>query len=116
MIQSVAILGADGKLGAVVYEALVKSGFHVTVLKRASSKSQTVHPQTVTIPDDFPVDKCAEALRGQDALVVTIKGSESALQKRLADAAVLAGVQRESPPDSCISLYLHVKEDRDQSR
>ncbi|SMY22197.1 unnamed protein product [Zymoseptoria tritici ST99CH_1A5] len=98
-IALVTLLGADGKLGPSIYEALVSAGFTVTVLKRDSSKSKTSYPSQVSIPDAFNVEDLVEVLRGQDAIVVTIKGSETELQKRIADACVKAGVKRFIPAD-----------------
>jgi putative NADH-flavin reductase len=93
-IQKVTLLGADGKLGPSIYDALVSGGFTVTVLKRQSSKSKTSYPNQVSVPDEFKVEDLVGVLRGQDAIVITIKGSETELQKRIADACIEAGVKR----------------------
>ena len=107
-IQKVALLGADGKLGPAVLHGLLSGGFHLTVLKRASSKSEDAYPagvQVARVPDDFNVDAVAEKLEGQDAVVVTIKGSQTETQQKLAQACVKAGVKRLIPADfgSCDS-------------
>lgn len=94
MIKTVALLGADGNLGPSVYKALLAHNFDVTVLKRASSRSKSKHPRTITIPDVFPHDELVSALQGIDAVVVTIRGNDPTLQKKLADASVQAGVKR----------------------
>jgi len=104
----VTLLGADGRLGPVVLNALVSSGFIVQVMKRQSSKSHSNYPpgiQEIRVPDDFPEPALELALRGQDAIVITIPGAETELQKKLANAAVRAGVQRFIPADfgSCDS-------------
>ncbi|KAF3480972.1 uncharacterized protein GIQ15_06319 [Arthroderma uncinatum] len=107
--QKVTIVGADGKLGPSVLDELLASGkFQVCVFKRASSKSKSEYPpsvRVVRVSDDFPVDEVADALKGQDALVVTITPYLTELQKRLADAAVKAGVKHFIPADfgSCDS-------------
>ncbi|KAF7189447.1 Isoflavone reductase-like IRL [Pseudocercospora fuligena] len=98
-IKSVVLLGADGKLGPSVLRSLVENGFNVTVMKRKSSKSQTSYPNQVLVSDDFEVEELAGVLSGKDAVVVTIKGSETALQKRIADACIKAGVKRFIPAD-----------------
>jgi len=108
MIKNVVILGADGKLGPSVLDALVSANFNVTVLKRASSTSKSSYPSSVKeirIADDFPAFELSEALKDQDAVVVTIPGSKTELQMRLAAAAVNAGVKRFIPADfgSCDS-------------
>jgi putative NADH-flavin reductase len=113
-IKNVCLLGADGSLGPSVLHALVESNFKVTVLKRAGSKSPSNYPQGVevaTVGDQFEVADLAQALRGQDALVITIKGTQVDIQKRLAEAAVQAGVKRLIPADygSCDSSSDHAQ-------
>ncbi|GAB7366234.1 hypothetical protein MBLNU230_g7791t1 [Neophaeotheca triangularis] len=107
-IHRVALLGADGSLGRAVLSALVAHKFTVTVLKRASSTSPSPYPSSVTVthlPDDFPHAETTTALKDHDALITTIKGSQTALLSRLADAAVAANIQRFVPADfgSCDS-------------
>ncbi|KAK3723537.1 hypothetical protein LTR37_001789 [Vermiconidia calcicola] len=107
-VKKVALLGADGKIGPAVLDTLVAKGFQVTVLKRASSKSDDSYPKGVEvrrIQDDFPVDVVADTLSGHDAMIVTIKGSQTEIQYRLAQACVKAGVNRFIPADfgSCDS-------------
>lgn len=107
-IKRVAILGADGKLGPAILHQLIGHGFEVTVLKRESSKSKDDYPSGVQIrrvPDDFPVDKVAEILQGQDGVVVTIKGSQTEIQENIARACIKARVKRFIPADfgSCDS-------------
>lgn len=107
-IHTVAFLGADSKLGDAILSALLQNKFAVTVLKRASSKSPDNYPPSVTvtrIADDFPEGDVATALSGQDAVVVSVNGSLVDLQKRIANAAVKAGVKRFIPADfgSCDS-------------
>ncbi|KAK4547185.1 hypothetical protein LTR36_001406 [Oleoguttula mirabilis] len=107
-IKNVSILGADGLLGRPILEALLAAGFKVTVLKRQGSKSPDQYPESVAVarvPDDMPVAFLKNTLRGQDALVVAIKGTQTDVQKKLADACVAAGVKRFIPADfgSCDS-------------
>lgn len=107
-IKKVALLGADGKLGPAILHGLISNGFQVTVLKRASSKSKDDYPAGVEVAkvrDDFAVDAVSEILRGHEAVVVTIKGSQTDLQYKLAQACVKAGVTRFIPADfgSCDS-------------
>lgn len=101
-IKTVTLLGADGRLGPAVLTALVAEHFKVQILKRQGSKSTSEYPEGVIeirIPDDFPPSALESALKGQDAIVVTIPGSNISLQKKLADAAVKAGVTRFIPAD-----------------
>jgi putative NADH-flavin reductase len=106
-ISKVAIIGANGRLGPAVLHALVsEKSFTITVLSRSSSKSKYTDSVHVTyISDDPPIEELVQIIQGQDALIVTTAGSESALQIRLADAAAQAGVRRFIPADfgSCDS-------------
>lgn len=127
-IKNVALLGADSVLGPAMLKALLAVKFKVTVLKREGSKSPDQYPTSVTIsyiPDDLALDSLVKILRGQDALVVTIKGTQTDVQKKLADACVQAGVKRFIPADygSCdssspltqelVPLYKHKAELRE---
>ncbi|KAK6439962.1 hypothetical protein LTR95_003825 [Oleoguttula sp. CCFEE 5521] len=114
-IKRVTLLGADGELGPAILAALLNSKFEVTVLKRANSSSPDDYPSHVKVAkvdEAFTVSDLTPMLRGQDALVITIKGTQVDLQKRLADAAVAAGVQRIIPADfgSCDSASPHAQQ------
>lgn len=114
-IKNVCLLGANGNVGPMVLHALVKDGFNVTVLKRASSKSSSDYPSGVKVAevdDAFAVDDLVPIFKGQDAVVVTIKGTQVDIQKRLADASVKAGVKRFIPADfgSCDSSSPHAQD------
>lgn len=101
-IKTVTLLGADGRLGPAVLTALVAANYKVQILKRSSSKSTTEYPPGVIctkIPDDFPPSALESALQNQDALIVTIPGTNTTLQKNLADAAIKTGVKRFIPAD-----------------
>lgn len=108
-IKNVVLVGADGNLGPGVLNGLVGAGtFKITVFKRESSKSKSNYPDGVEVKllsDDFPIDELIPALKDQDAIVSTVYGAQVDLQKRLADAAIKAGVKRFIPSDfgSCDS-------------
>jgi putative NADH-flavin reductase/uncharacterized protein with HEPN domain len=100
--MKVALLGADGKLGPAILHALLNHNFQVTALKRASSKSPDNYPSSVSVArlqDDFAVDAITPALSGHDAVIVTIQGSQTDIQRRLAQACIKAGVKRFIPAD-----------------
>ncbi len=109
-VRKVTLIGANGKLGPAVLHALISArAFTVTVLSRSSSRSTYPDSVHVTyVSDDPPIEELVNALRGQDAIVVTFPGSNSDLQVRLADAAAQAGVRRFIPADfgSCDSSSL----------
>ncbi|KAH6609808.1 oxidoreductase [Trichoderma cornu-damae] len=99
--KNVALAGASGHVGKAFLKALLDAGgFNVTVLKRSSSSS--AFPDGVKAVDvDFEsVDSLAAALAGQDVVVSalgnTALGEE---QKKLVDAAVVAGVRRFIPSE-----------------
>ena len=106
-IRNIVLVGANGRLGPSILQALLSnSSFKVTVLSRQSSSS--TYPSSVKhakVSDDFPVSEVSSALQSQDAVIVTTAGSNDVLQIRLADAAAQAGVQRFIPADfgSCDS-------------
>ena len=114
-IKYVTLLGADGRLGPAVLHGLLNARLKVTVLKRATSTSPSNYPVNVDVvkcPDEFAVDDLVRVLRGQDAIVITIMGSQVELQKRIADAAAKAGIKRLIPADfgSCDSSSPHAQE------
>nr|XP_023908591.1 uncharacterized protein LOC112020264 [Quercus suber]POF15520.1 hypothetical protein CFP56_48715 [Quercus suber] len=127
-IQTVALLGADSKLGPAILAALLSADFKVTVLKRESSTSPSHYPASVAVlrvPDTLDTETLIPLLTGQDAVVVSIKGTQTEVQKRVAAAALGAGVQRFIPADfgSCdsasprtgqlVPLYLRKREMRE---
>ncbi|KAM0724251.1 hypothetical protein Q7P37_000133 [Cladosporium fusiforme] len=114
-IKNVCLLGANGNVGPAVLDALVNDNFTVTVLKRSSSKSPENYPSGVKVEqvdDAFAVDDLVPIFKNQDAVVVTIKGTQVDIQKRLADAALKAGVKRFIPADfgSVDSASAHAQE------
>lgn len=108
-IKNVVLVGADGNLGPGVLNGLVAAKtFTITVLKRQSSKSPSNYPPGVQVKhlsDSFPIEELVPVLKNQDAVISTVYGGQVELQKRLADAAVRAGVKRFIPSDfgSCDS-------------
>lgn len=95
-IKSVVQLGADGNIGPSVYKALKDNDFDITVLKRKSSRSKSKYPKEAFVSDAFEVEELVEVLKGHDAVVITINGNQVDIQKRIADAAVRAGIKRKS--------------------
>lgn len=126
-IKNVALMGANGKLGPFILNALLDTpGFEVSVLTRATSKS--TYPAKVNVlktDDDLPYEQLVKALRGQDALVITFGGTYTETSIKLANAAFEAGVKHIIPADfgSCdssdpaaldlIPLYVNKKDVRD---
>ena len=93
-IKNVCLLGANGNVGPMVLHALVKDGFNVTVLKRASSKSSSDYPSGVKVAevdDAFAVDDLVPIFKGQDAVGLG-QGDHDALGVCVLDR-VLQGLQ-----------------------
>lgn len=108
-IVNVTLVGATGSLGSHILDALVSEGsFTVTLLQRASSKSQPAHQDKVrvlTISEDLLHDELTDRLRGQDALIVCYRAQDAGAQIKFGKAAAAAGVKRLIPADfgSCDS-------------
>ncbi|KAM3083830.1 hypothetical protein ACMFMG_002060 [Clarireedia jacksonii] len=99
-IKNVIIAGASGALGKPILDVILNSGkFNVSVLTRASSKSQFPSSVKVFSVDFDSVESLKAAFKGQDAVVSAV-GTEGFLgQKTLIDAAVAAGVKRFLPSE-----------------
>jgi len=106
-IQKVALVGANGRLGPSILQALLDvDSFEVSVLTRASSKS--TYPPSVNVlktDDDLPYDQLVKVLSGQDALVLAFAGTQKNNSIKLANAAFEAGLKHIIPADfgSCDS-------------
>ncbi|KAF2165522.1 hypothetical protein M409DRAFT_67319 [Zasmidium cellare ATCC 36951] len=106
-IRKVAVVGAGGNVGRFITQALLKTGQHiVTAITRADSQSSL--PEGV-IPKRVDYEKpetLVEALKGQDALVITVSGRSpiQSIEEKLVRAAGEAGVPwilpNEWSPDS----------------
>lgn len=126
-IRNVAIIGANGKVGPSILQAILDAGsFHVTVLNRKSSKSTySSDVKVAQIDDAYHHEQLVQTLRGQDALVIAFPGTQTENSIKLADAAWEAGVKLVIPADfgSCdssdprsldlIPLYRNKKDVRD---
>lgn len=99
-ISTVTVVGGNGNLGGPMVRALLDAGsFQVSVLRRASSKSATATGAQAIVVEAWTVEALTEALRGQDAVVVTFPLRNVDDHLRLAEAAAAAGVRRYFPAD-----------------
>ncbi|KAE8443774.1 hypothetical protein EG329_001368 [Mollisiaceae sp. DMI_Dod_QoI] len=99
-LKKVAITGASGDLGTVVFAKLIASGkFDLRVLRRSGSKSTFPEGTDVVDVDFDSVDSLKSTLVGQDAIISTVGYSGLQTQLNLIDAAAAAGVQRIIPSD-----------------
>ncbi|KAH8646784.1 hypothetical protein BX600DRAFT_518809 [Xylariales sp. PMI_506] len=94
-VTKVAVVGAGGNCGKFITEALLKTGKHsVTAITREGSQSKLPDglASVATIDYDKP-ETLVEALRGQDALVITLAGQVPGdTDTKLITAAAEAGV------------------------
>ncbi|KAK4499197.1 hypothetical protein PRZ48_009710 [Zasmidium cellare] len=106
-IRKVAVVGAGGNVGRFITEALLKTGQHtVTAITRADSQSTLPDGVTPKKVDYEKPETLVDALRGQDALVITVSGRSpiQSIEEKLVRAAGEAEVPwilpNEWSPDS----------------
>ena len=96
--QNVMVLGASGSVGPPIVNALLASGFSVSVLTRASSKA-TFATDVKVVRTNYSSESLVEAFKGQDAVVSAIATYSTEEQMRIIDAAIAAGVRRFLPSE-----------------
>ncbi|KIW19876.1 hypothetical protein PV08_00451 [Exophiala spinifera] len=97
-IKKVVVVGGSGLTGGEITRALLRSGFEVSVLSRASSNAQ-VPDGARGIKTDYSHDSLVAAFRGQDAVVSAITTLFVGQQLTIIDAAIEAGVRRFIPSE-----------------
>ncbi len=86
--HKVLVVGATGGTGRAVIEELLETGHHVTAFSRHASKLDGLSERMTTIDGDATdPDEIDRAVRGHDAVVVTLGISENPLRVRLLGAA-----------------------------
>ncbi|KAF7561539.1 hypothetical protein G7046_g2603 [Stylonectria norvegica] len=98
-IKNVAIAGASGSLGSIIFKKLVEAGFSVKVLTRAGSSSKFPSGTDVAEVDYESLESLKAALEGQDAFISTLNQASPGVERRLADAAAATGIKRFIPSD-----------------
>jgi len=95
------VVGAGGNLGPAILSAFAADDrFTVSILARHSSKSSyPAHLKVHNINDDYPESELLEAFKGQDAVISAIATANVLQQKKMADAAIKAGVKRFVPSE-----------------
>ncbi len=114
MKKTILVAGATGNLGYRICRELINRGAGVRAIVRTSSdtdKTEALEKMGVEIKYiDFNDTKAiAEACRGVNCIVSALAGLGDVivdLQKRIADAAVTAGVPRFIPSDFCTDYTL----------
>jgi putative NADH-flavin reductase len=83
-----------GNSGKFITEALLKTGKHaVTAITRADSKSELPEGAISKAVDYEKPETIVEALKGQEALVITLNAFALSNEVKLIEAAEKAGVQ-----------------------
>ncbi|KAL8717820.1 MAG: hypothetical protein Q9225_004975 [Loekoesia sp. 1 TL-2023] len=101
-ISKVTIVGAGGNVGSFIAKALLKTSKHiVTAITRVDSQSTLPQGMVVKRVDYNKPETLVEALRGQEALVITISGHAPIqdTEEKLVRAAGEAGVPWISLPN-----------------
>lgn len=97
-LSKVALVG-KGVLGSAILHQLVQAGHDVIVLSRnASVKDLPTGVKAVQV-DYSSVESIASALKGRDAVVVSITTEMVPIQKTIIDGSIFAGVKRFIPSD-----------------
>ncbi|KXT15228.1 hypothetical protein AC579_1378 [Pseudocercospora musae] len=100
-IKNVAVVGASGNSGSHMVKELLATGKHtVTAISRVDSKNKLPEGVQVARVDYSKFDTLVEALKGQDALVITLSTvADHSQQGELIKAAAKAGVSWIMPND-----------------
>lgn len=90
---------ASGSIGKIILQGLIESSsFNITVLSRKDS--EITFPAGVTVyKTDFSESDLKNAFAGQDVVISALGAAGLEHQKKIADAAIGAGVQRFLPSE-----------------
>ncbi|KAH8731797.1 hypothetical protein GQ44DRAFT_755189 [Phaeosphaeriaceae sp. PMI808] len=93
-IKNIAIVGASGTIGSQIVSALLaKKQFNITALSRANSKCTFPGDVKIARIDYANPDTITKALKGQDALIITLSVfAPKDTQSKLLHAATTAGI------------------------
>ncbi|KAH6670392.1 hypothetical protein B0J14DRAFT_628302 [Halenospora varia] len=93
-VQNIAIVGAGGRVGKFITEAILKNGKHnLTAITRADGGSAIPAGIAIKRVDYANQKSIVEALKGQDALIITMGVmAPPDQQSNLIEAAAIAGV------------------------
>ncbi|KPA36284.1 isoflavone reductase irl, partial [Fusarium langsethiae] len=99
-IKNVMILGGRGNLGPCLIPSLIKAGFNVSVLSRATSitSGEKFHGATI-VKSDYTMASLIQVFTGQDAIISTLSTANIAEQKIVIDAVAAAKVKRFIPSE-----------------
>ncbi|PHH75883.1 hypothetical protein CDD80_1999 [Ophiocordyceps camponoti-rufipedis] len=104
-IKKVCLIGANGLVGSVILDYLLKAAtFDVSILRRTNSSSSTkaAHEHLVTeisISPELGLEELTSAFKGQDAVILSVPLKDIDMHMRIAEAACTAGVRRFIPAE-----------------
>ena len=111
-INKIALVGATGNLGPAILKGLLDGGYEVTVLSRegsTSTDSLVSHPKQKIVKVNFEdVNSITSALKGIEGVVSNVASHALLSQKKIIDAAVVAGVKRFLPSHFGADLTLEI--------
>ncbi|GKT90374.1 isoflavone reductase family protein [Colletotrichum tofieldiae] len=118
-LKKVTLVGASGNIGAAVLPQLLNSDLDLTILSRQGS-SATFPDGIKVVKSDYSPESLARVLEGQDAVVSMLPIMALEEQKKIAEAAIKAGVKRfipseygsDSSPKKAHLDWLATKEDQ----
>ncbi|GJC85352.1 isoflavone reductase IRL [Colletotrichum liriopes] len=97
-LKKVTLVGASGNIGAAVLPQLLNSDLDLTILSRQGS-SATFPDGIKVVKSDYSPESLARELEGQDAVVSMLPIMALEEQKKIAEAAIKAGVKRFIPSE-----------------
>ncbi|KZL72821.1 isoflavone reductase family protein [Colletotrichum tofieldiae] len=97
-LKKVTLVGASGNIGAAVLPQLLNSDLDLTILSRQGS-SATFPDGIKVVKSDYSPESLARVLEGQDAVVSMLPIMALEEQKKIAEAAIKAGVKRFIPSE-----------------
>ncbi|KAF7546251.1 hypothetical protein G7Z17_g8571 [Cylindrodendrum hubeiense] len=102
--KNIAIVGASGTVGRIILDGLIASSkFNITAISRQDSSA--VFPTGVTVrKTDFTDVDLLDAFKGQDVVISALGAGGFTEQRKLVDAALLAGVKHFLPSEFSASV------------
>ncbi|KAH6959939.1 hypothetical protein BKA56DRAFT_532562 [Ilyonectria sp. MPI-CAGE-AT-0026] len=115
-IRNVAILGASGNLGRLIFAHLVSAGFNVVIITRPDSKLLSVSDYTSSAPCSnvtievktspySDLDGLIQAFAGQDAVVEAFNPDAAQHQRTIVRAALAARVSHIITPEFGLDTF-----------
>jgi putative NADH-flavin reductase len=92
--MKIAVFGATGKTGRAVIEEALSAGHSVTAFARQADRITPADGLNVIDGDALELAQVAPALKGQDAVVISLGNSQNAF-------ALLFGARRTTPKNVC---------------